>query len=122
MVVSCIFLDTWIGIDKKVCVKLKVLKHNWINIGIGATFKNSALIEDIFDEEIENANANGEYDDDHARMNTSIMKKIIRMKKKKKRQNTKKMLMKKLTTDNLNNVMSGVHQKMFINIIEMNIC
>jgi hypothetical protein len=30
--------------------------------------------------------------------------------------------MKRLTIDNLNNVIKGVHQKMFINIIEIKIC
>ncbi len=99
MIVACSFPNTWIGIDKKVSVKLKVLKHNQIGIGIGVAPKNNALIEDIFDEETKNVNVNGEYDDDHAKLCTSNMKKMIRMKKKKKGQNTKKVLMKKLITD-----------------------
>ncbi len=78
-----IFPDTWIGINKKVSVKLKVLKHSQIGTSIGATPKDNALIEDRFDEEAKNANANGEYDDDHARVNTSNMKKMIKMRKKK---------------------------------------
>jgi hypothetical protein len=87
---TCIFLDTWIGINKKVSVKLKVLKHSWIGIGIGATLKDNALIEGKFDEKTKNANGNGEYDDDHARVSTSNMKNMIRMRKKKRKQNTKR--------------------------------
>jgi hypothetical protein len=46
-------------------VKLKVLKHSQIGTNIDATPKDNALIEDRFDEEAKNANANGEYVDDH---------------------------------------------------------
>jgi hypothetical protein len=99
-------------------VKLKILKHSWIDTSIGVTPKDSTLIKDIFDEETKNVNANGDYDDDHVRMSTSNMKKMTRMRKEKKRQNTK-ILMKKLTINNLNNVMRRVHQKMFINIIDL---
>ncbi len=115
---ACIFSNTWISIDKKVSVKLKILKHSWIDTSIGVTPKDSTLIKDIFDEETKNVNANGDYDDDHVRMSTSNMKKMTRMRKEKKRQNTK-ILMKKLTINNLNNVMRRVHQKMFINIIDL---
>jgi hypothetical protein len=71
-------------------VKLKILKHSWIDTSIGVTPKDSTLIKDIFDEETKNVNANGDYDDDHVRMSTSNMKKMTRMRKEKKRQNTKK--------------------------------
>ncbi len=118
----CIYPNTWISIDKKVNVKLKVFKHSWIGAGIGATHEDNALVRKKIDEKNKNANANGEYNDDHTRVSTLNMKKMIRMRKKKGRQNIKKTLMKKLTTNDLNNVMKGIHQKMFINIIEIKIC
>ncbi len=71
-------------------MKLKVLKHSWIGIGISATPKYNALIQDKFDGEIKNANGNGEYDDDHAKVSALNMKKMIRTRKEKRRRNTKR--------------------------------
>jgi hypothetical protein len=68
-------------------VKLKVFKHSWIGVGIGATPKNNALIGEKFDEKTKNANANGEYNDDHVRASTLNLKKMIKMRKKKGREN-----------------------------------
>ncbi len=86
-IVVCIYPNTRINIDKKVNVKLKVFKHSWIGVGIGATPKNNALIGEKFDEKTKNANANGEYNDDHVRASTLNLKKMIKMRKKKGREN-----------------------------------
>jgi translocation protein SEC63 len=57
--------DTWIGIDRKVNVKLKVLKRSRIGTRVGVTPEEGALVEDGSDEEAEDTTANGEYDDDY---------------------------------------------------------
>lgn len=57
--------DTWIGVDRKVNMKLKVLKRSRAGTRVGMVSEESPLLEDGSEEEDEDANANGDYDEDY---------------------------------------------------------
>ena len=54
--------DTWIGVDRKVNHKLKVLKRSRAGTRVGLTSEESPLLEDD-EEEDEDADADGDYED-----------------------------------------------------------
>lgn len=58
--------DTWIGVDRKVNIKLKVLKRSRAGTRVGGLVgEESPLLEEGSEEEDEDANANGDYDEDY---------------------------------------------------------
>jgi len=57
--------DTWIGVDRKTNIKLKVLKRSRAGTRIGMVGEESPLLEEGSEEEDEDANANGDFDDDY---------------------------------------------------------
>jgi len=57
--------DTWIGVDRKVNIKLKVLKRSRAGTRGGLASEDSPLLEEGSEEEDEDANANGDFDEDY---------------------------------------------------------
>lgn len=57
--------DTWIGVDRKVNIKLKVLKRSRIGTRVGLPSEEGLLLEEGSEEEDEDVDANGDYDEDY---------------------------------------------------------
>jgi translocation protein SEC63 len=57
--------DTWIGVDRKVNVKFKVLKRSRAGTRVVLPSEESPLLEEGSEEEDEDANANDDYDEDY---------------------------------------------------------
>ncbi|KAG0597531.1 hypothetical protein M758_12G002400 [Ceratodon purpureus] len=55
--------DTWIGVDRKVNIKLKVLKRSRAGTRVGLAGEETPLLEE--DEEDEDADADADYDEDY---------------------------------------------------------